>query len=64
MSLIPNGAGLHQDCWHKWGTIRYALDKTSRTIRLCVILLVSSAATVITAGGTLLVVAVVHGWLG
>ena len=26
----------------RWGTIRYALDSTPRTIRLCVIMLVAS----------------------
>jgi len=62
MSVVPPvPAGTSPVAPHKWETIRYALDNNARTVRLCVILLVMSAAAVITAGGTLLVMAAVHG---
>ena len=63
MSLIRAAGGLHRPGAYGWETIRYALDSNARTARLCVILLVMSAAAVITAGGTLLVMAAIHGWL-
>jgi hypothetical protein len=44
MSVIPGGAGSHHAGRHKWETIRYALDDTGRTVRLCVILLTMSLA--------------------
>jgi hypothetical protein len=28
---------------NRWGTIRYAIDSTARTVRLCMILLVASS---------------------
>ena len=31
----------------RWATIRYALDSNARTVRLCVILLISSSAVVL-----------------
>jgi hypothetical protein len=49
---------------HKWDVIGGALEDNGRTARLCVILLVMSVAAVITAVGTLVAMAVVHGWLG
>jgi hypothetical protein len=45
---------------NRWETIRYALDQTSRTIPLCVILIVSSAATAV----PFLILALARRWLG
>jgi hypothetical protein len=49
---------------HKWDVIGRALEDNGRTARLCVILLVMSVAAVTAAVGTLVAMAVVHGWLG
>ena len=60
MSLVSRGSGTHRAGEIKWETIRYALDQTSRTIRLCVILIVSSAAT----AAPFLILALARRWLG
>jgi hypothetical protein len=39
-SLVPAPGGTHQAWAHAWETIRYAINDTARTVRLCVILLV------------------------
>jgi hypothetical protein len=41
----------------RWGTIRYALDSTPRTIRLCVILLVAGVSTAL---GSVAAVVLMH----
>jgi hypothetical protein len=60
VSLVSRDGGTHRTGENKWETIRYALDQTSRTIRLCVILLVSSAATAV----PFLILALTRRWLG
>jgi hypothetical protein len=60
MSLVPPGGGLHKTCTHGWGeTVRYALDDTARTVRLCVILIVMGSAS----AGAFLIMLLVHGLL-
>jgi hypothetical protein len=46
MSLVPSSRGDHEGCLHRWQTIRHAIDDTHRTIRLCVIFLVTGFAPV------------------
>jgi hypothetical protein len=49
--LAPRGGGLLREqrraARHKWGTIRYAIDDTGRTVRLCVILVFLAAGTAV-----------------
>jgi hypothetical protein len=59
LSLIRTGAGLHRAGEQRWRTIRYALDDTGRTIRLCAILLAAALASVL----PLLVVALLQLYL-
>jgi hypothetical protein len=59
MSLVSHDGEIRSAGQYKWETIRYALDKTSRTVRLCMILLVMSAAT----AAPFLILALAHGWL-
>jgi hypothetical protein len=46
MSVPTNGDGVEQQptlaAGNRWGTIRYALDSTARTLRLCLIMLAAS----------------------
>jgi hypothetical protein len=45
MSLMPGSDGTPPE--GRWGVIRYALDSTGRTARLCIILLVLCVPTVL-----------------
>lgn len=56
MSVIPGDSDRYKASVARWENIRYALDKTSRTIRLCVILLVMSIAAAV----PLLILALAH----
>lgn len=60
MSLVPDTTGIHHVARPMWETVRYALDDTPRTIRLCVILLTIGIATIAPS----LIVALICGWVG
>ena len=46
MSLVPSSRGDHEGCLPRWQTIMHAIDDWHRTIRLCVIFLVTGFAPV------------------
>jgi hypothetical protein len=61
MSVVPRPKG---GARQRWKTIRYALDDTGKTVRLCVIILTASVASVVASAVPFLIFVLVHGWLG
>jgi hypothetical protein len=60
MAQILGPGGLSHKAGHAWETFRYACDNTGRTVRLCVMLLVSGVASV----SPFLILALLRGYLG